>query len=445
MTTSNPYAQHLAEVNNVQNVVVADDILNAQGQILVKKGTPINKNTAEKIARFKLSKPIEQSVLIEKELTSKSLMQKFSDYFNRDPSLSQLFTQFNDAAQLKVCTDYFEKFPLVRQKITVLAIQMPAKFEQALFCSWFSVALSKRILNSDSAHKDLFIAALCHDIGMVHISQDTLNKKQALTLEEWKLIQSHPVISYNILKEISGIKPIASRAVLEHHENLDGTGYPRGCLGSLLCHEGQLINLLDSINAVFKKHFLPTGRSIKEVLPILQMNQHSRFGPAAKHLILMLRELTTEPKPTMTQDLAEELIKDVRVRHDYISQCLDICSDLANELGFRNENPEVVSLQNAIIHITMSIAQSGIVNEAYMRWLQQVQQEFLAHAYNEVEEAFLMMQEIIYHIGKLIRQLELCIEKTQADISKTLTQTLENLKAVPTPGLSAESAKSWGY
>lgn len=440
------YAEHLAQVNDVQDVLAADDIVNSQGQILVKKGAQINHVTAERIARFKLMKPLEDTIVIENELTASSLQECFAAYFSSDTSLAQLFKVHNDPVQLKQCTEYFSKFPLLRQKVTVLSLLMPTVFEQAMFCAWFSIALSKKILSSSAAHKELFIAALCHDIGIVHISGDILNKTGTLTLEEWKNIQSHPVIAYNILKETKGLNPSVARSVLEHHENLDGTGYPRGCVGAILSHEGQLLNLLDSVNAVFNKHFRPNGRSIREVLPIIQMNQHSRFGLAAKHLIMILKDLPTPPPRQISAELAAELIQNVQARNAYIAKCVDFCSDLANELGFRHESSSVNSLLNAIIHITMSIAQSGIINEAYMRWLQQVQQERLIHAYGEVEEAFLMMQEIIYHIEKLCRQLQASLEKgAEKSLTPTLKTCLNGLQNTVQPKLTAQLANAWNY
>lgn len=440
------YVKHLTRVNEVQDVTAADDILNSQGQILVKRGARIDNETAARITRFKLLKPLEHSILIENELTSDVLQACFEAYFSSDPSLHFLFTRHDNKKDLKTCCDYIDNFPLVRQKITVLSLLMPTIFEQAMFCAWFSIVLAKRILSNDAANTEMFVAALCHDIGMVHISSTILNKTGALTLDEWKQIQSHPVIGYNIAKETKGLKAIVARAILEHHENLDGTGYPRSCVGSMLSHEGQLLNLLDSVNAVYNKHFKPFKRSLRQVLPIIQMNQHSRFGLAAKHLIMVLKELPEIKPQSIGEDLAIKIIHAVKERNAYISACVDICSDLSNELGFRHDDPAMSGIQNAIIHITMSIAQSGIVNEAYMRWLDQVLKEKLAHAYYEVEEAFLMMQEIIYHIDKLQMQLRISQEKaTGGPIQALLTDCANRLEQQPVPKLDTSIAKAWHY
>jgi len=214
----------------------------------------------------------------------------------------------------------------------------------------------------------------------------------------------------------------------------------------MLGHEGQLLNLLDSVNAIFNKHFKPYNRSLRELIPIVQMNQHSNFGLATKHLIMLLKELPAESHHSIPPEQANEVIAAVKERNAYISQCVEISSDIANAIGFRHDDPKLASLQNAVIHITMSIAQSGIINPAYIRWLDQIQTQKLTHAYKEVEEAYLMMQEIIYHIDKLKRQLQLYLEKNLPNnLTETLSGGLAQLEQVALPKINQSLAKIWMF
>lgn len=438
------YADHLAKVNEVHDVIATDDICNAQGQILVKKGSSIDATTAARIARFKLQKPLEHSVVIENELNEDMLVQCFDVFLNSDQCTEYLYQKFNQPDLLRNYCKLFTSYPLLRQKVTVLSLIMPAIFEQAMFCAWFGVTLSQALGERMGSPENIFIAAMCHDVGMVHINTELLNKQGALTLEEWRQIQAHPVIGYNIVKDTKGIGASVARAVLEHHENLDGTGYPRGSIGSKLGHEGQLLNLLDSMNAIYNKNFKPFKRSLGGLIPVIQMNQQSRFGVAAKQLILLLRELPEQSTHGIPPELAGDVIAAVKARNAYIIRGIEICGDIANEVGFRHDDPKLASIQNAIIHITISIAQSGIVNDAYMRWLDQVVSEKLDHALAEVEEAYLMMQEIIYHIDRLKRQIQLYLEKQSASaIAKCLAVSVEQLEQEKVPEISSHLSKVW--
>lgn len=440
------YASHLAKVNEVQDVVATDDIYNAQGQVLVKRGARINPQMVERITRFKLLKPLEHSVVIENELNSKLLNECFSVYIGSNESTAALMKQFTDSEELQKYCEYFCQFPLLRQKLTVLSLSLPSVFEQAMFCAWMGVILAKQMPAGQIDPREFFVAALCHDIGMVHINGEILNKSHALSLEEWRQIQSHPIIGFNIVKETSGINAVTAKAILEHHENLDGTGYPRGKLGAMLGREGQLLNLLDSVNAIFNKHFKPNKRSLRELIPIIQMNQRSRFSLAANYLVLLLRELPPTDKHAIPNDFIGETIDFVKQRNGYIAKCTEICMQLTDAVGFRHDDPKLASVQNAIIHITLSIAQSGIINDAYIRWLDLVNEKKLTHAYKEVEEAYLMMQEIIYHIEKLKRQIQLLLEsKLPGNFTAALTQGLLQLNQTPLPQTNENLAKIWMF
>lgn len=74
-------------------------------------------------------------------------------------------------------------------------------------------------------------AALLHDLGKLTIPKDILNKPGRLSPEEYALIKTHPVKSYELLSDNYGISAHVKQAVLLHHENYDGSGYPHGLYG----------------------------------------------------------------------------------------------------------------------------------------------------------------------------------------------------------------------
>ena len=74
---------------------------------------------------------------------------------------------------------------------------------------------------------DITISGILHDIGKEKIPKEILNKPSKLTDEEFKIIQLHPLYGYQILKPCRDLTEEIKQGVLNHHENIDGTGYPR--------------------------------------------------------------------------------------------------------------------------------------------------------------------------------------------------------------------------
>ncbi len=104
-------------------------------------------------------------------------------------------------------------------------------------------------LNYDQL-KRLSEGALLHDIGKMNLSLDILNKIDPLTEEEMALIRRHPEEGYSTIKGDSTIPATVKDAVLAHHENEDGSGYPRGITGDKISRFAKIIHVCDVYDAL---------------------------------------------------------------------------------------------------------------------------------------------------------------------------------------------------
>ncbi|MCE5256255.1 MAG: HD domain-containing protein, partial [Spirochaetaceae bacterium] len=100
--------------------------------------------------------------------------------------------------------------------------------------------------------RNLYTAALLHDIGKIAIPSQILQKTESLTKAELQAIQAHPVVSARILRnfrELASLSPI----VLYHHERMDGSGYPEGRIGASIPEESRIIAVVDVFEALIGK------------------------------------------------------------------------------------------------------------------------------------------------------------------------------------------------
>lgn len=93
------------------------------------------------------------------------------------------------------------------------------------------------------------LAALLHDVGKLAVPSEILNKPVSLTALEFELITVHPEWGYEILKDIEFPAPVA-RIVLQHHERMDGSGYPKGLHGSEILPEARILAVADVVEAM---------------------------------------------------------------------------------------------------------------------------------------------------------------------------------------------------
>ena len=93
------------------------------------------------------------------------------------------------------------------------------------------------------------MAAMVHDLGKISVPADILSKPTKLTKIEFELIKTHPQSGYDILKDIDFPWPIA-RMILEHHERMDGSGYPRKLRGDDILLESRILAVADVVESM---------------------------------------------------------------------------------------------------------------------------------------------------------------------------------------------------
>ena len=117
----------------------------------------------------------------------------------------------------------------------------------ALLSGFIATALGHLTLEQE---REVVLAGLLHDIGKISIPIKILNKQGRLTDEEYQLVRSHPTWGYKFLKNLSGLSPGVLYGVLEHHERMDGSGYPLHAVGKKIHVFAKIIGLADAYSAM---------------------------------------------------------------------------------------------------------------------------------------------------------------------------------------------------
>ncbi|MEJ2499730.1 MAG: PAS domain S-box protein, partial [Campylobacterales bacterium] len=112
-----------------------------------------------------------------------------------------------------------------------------------------AVAIAQAMGLGKDQTEGIRFAAVIHDLGKIHIPAEILSKPGKLTDIEYQLIQTHPQAGYDIIKDVRFPWPIAD-IILQHHERLDGSGYPQGLKGDEILLEAKIIAVADTVEAI---------------------------------------------------------------------------------------------------------------------------------------------------------------------------------------------------
>lgn len=124
----------------------------------------------------------------------------------------------------------------------------------------YARSIARRFGKSETSCRNIYLAALLHDVGKIGIPNEIINKRGKLTPEEYDIVKQHSVIGAQILSNITQIPHIADGAYY-HHERYDGKGYPVGLAGKKIPEIGRIIAVADAYDA------MTSNRSYRNQLP----------------------------------------------------------------------------------------------------------------------------------------------------------------------------------
>lgn len=141
----------------------------------------------------------------------------------------------------------------------------------------FSIVLGRHLGMSVDELRNLGLSGLMHDMGKMRVPLEVLNKPGRLSDEEMTLVKAHTVHGREILISSHGIYPDAIEVAYQHHENLDGTGYPTGLTDAEIPAFTRIVAVADTYDAVTSDRVYQSGRTHMETIAIL-------YKESGKHL-----------------------------------------------------------------------------------------------------------------------------------------------------------------
>ncbi|MEA9599145.1 HD-GYP domain-containing protein [Polynucleobacter sp. AP-Sanab-80-C2] len=140
----------------------------------------------------------------------------------------------------------------------------------------------------DSIHQEgLMVAGYLHDLGKIIVPVEILCKPTKISPEEYNLVKNHVQAGYDLLKNVTFPWPIA-HSVLEHHERLDGSGYPNGLKGDQISIEGRILAVSDVMDAMSCNRPYRTSPGIEEALAEIEGGSGRIYDERVVHACLTL-------------------------------------------------------------------------------------------------------------------------------------------------------------
>jgi len=152
-------------------------------------------------------------------------------------------------------------------------------------------AIAKEMELDNNTIEGIYLAGVIHDLGKISVPFEILGKPSQLTNTEFSLIKIHPKVGYDVLKNFAFPWPIAD-IVHQHHERLDGSGYPMGLEGDDILLEARILSVADVVEAIATHRPYRPALGVETALNEILEHRESRYDPDVVDVCIRLfREL----------------------------------------------------------------------------------------------------------------------------------------------------------
>lgn len=167
----------------------------------------------------------------------------------------------------------------------------------SLHVALYSLMLALCMGLSSQETQDLVVGSLLHDVGKIIVGTAILDKPTKLNAEEFLVIKRHPQYGIAITGSVEGMNSNIISVIQEHHEKLDGTGYPNGI--KKISFVAQIAAIADIFDAVTSQRSYHDAISAEQAIGILQLD--SKQGKLNKQIITVLKD-------SLSSDISREII-----------------------------------------------------------------------------------------------------------------------------------------
>ncbi|MEA5096956.1 MAG: HD domain-containing protein [Burkholderiaceae bacterium] len=249
------YLQKVMGLAEEMTIAATEDICDQRGLKLVAKGTRISSHLQEKLILHKLCKPLELSIAVEGGITSNEVVAEAKHLIETIEPISYMLKTATDGQGAPF--DVMASAPISNAMSMMLTMgkhRGNSAFSHSVNVSLVSMCLAKKLGLSIKDQQIAGLAGLLHDIGELYIQPEYLQHRKTLRPSEWHHIVVHPRIGQMLLEELEDYPPAVGRAVAEHHERFDGSGYPRQISGKNISLVGQVVSVAEMISGVFMRN-----------------------------------------------------------------------------------------------------------------------------------------------------------------------------------------------
>ncbi|WP_428609936.1 HD-GYP domain-containing protein [Sedimenticola sp.] len=384
------YLQQVAELGEVQSIICTEQIQSADGLKLLPKGARINRQVIQRLLSHKLLKPIDFTTRIEDALDHQALIALGNKMMARETEMGRLLRMMRGEGFIRLsCLRIHLETPL-QNKLTVAQKLRPELLEHSLRVLLAITIIGEQLGLPEKELEVLASAGLLHDLGELHLGIGDLPLEQNLSLDHWQQVRSHPIVGAMILEQFPAYRPHVARTVREHHERLDGSGYPQGSQAIRISRAGRLLAFTELAIGALRKY------SLRQLSTIIKTNLDA-LDPQPVSVFLDALHLSQSADQSAPTEIHKE---NVVTLFKLISQLVTSAESMVEAAASPLNGAEPCLLGPSIIKLQQTLRRAGFDPHQTEATLQMIGDD--PGSFIELEE---LMREAIFQLRKTLLEM----------------------------------------
>ncbi|WP_044747707.1 HD-GYP domain-containing protein [Bacillus alveayuensis] len=290
-----------------EGCVLSEDVYSLTNKPIVRKNTVLESKHIHALKAFLIKEvDIKRETKSGKDILNQDINEEFIEeenlliedlYLDAVKKYKKMFFSWQAGAPVNMSLVRELVLPLVEKALDdplkIMGIYKKCDSEQyfyfqSLAVSLLSAVIAKELKYSQGDINQVALAGFLSDCGMSKINSSIIFKKEMLTEQEFKEIKQHPIYSYKMLKELPSLTEATKLSILQHHEKLDGSGYPLGFKGEQLHPFGKIIAVANIYQAMISPRPYRPRLSPFYTLEVIEKDE---FGKLDLTIIKVLKKL----------------------------------------------------------------------------------------------------------------------------------------------------------
>jgi hypothetical protein len=257
---TNPVAlEAIVKAAETYSIVASEDIIDVRGVKLWAKGQPVSAALQQRMLERKLRKPLESCLTAEDGVTLFSLSENLEQFLGDGSPIAKGLQPW--AATLSSQLKQIPLHAVAQLMLTTGLATRPHMIQHAVHAMALVGGMAAHSTGSNIDIRVAMLAGLLHDIGEIYIQPEYLDRPGQLDLQGHKHLVVHPRVAQVLLSATTDYPQILSRAIGEHHERLDGSGYPARAKANNLSPLGRMLAVAEVTLGIARAKSAPMTRT----------------------------------------------------------------------------------------------------------------------------------------------------------------------------------------